>query len=199
VAEPQSAPRTSALRAAFDAAVRKGALKDVSPAEAKALEKAFNAAGAKTEDLSGGRVGASIRGMVVDGELFVRTKAVRPGAAPKWASAGALGHAPQPKTDEVKPGGGWSPKPKSLEARVQKAVAQRLNLLSNPAFQLKASEVAELKRSVAKGEVQTISATPKGLVGVGLTGYVAGDMLIVEKRAVRPGAASTFHLLGPLD
>ncbi|MHB8876383.1 MAG: hypothetical protein ACYC8T_22040 [Myxococcaceae bacterium] len=143
-------------------------------------------------------MGASIQGMVVDGELFVRTKAVRPGAEPKWSSAGPLKDAPAPKTEDTKPGG-WAPKPKSLEARVQKLVTQRMELLSNPLFALKASELAQVKKGIANGDFQVVNATPKGLAGVGMTGYVADNMLIVEKRTVRPGAPSTFYLLGPLD
>lgn len=200
VAQPKKpAAEKSAMAVTFEAASRRDALKEVSAAKAKALEAKFNAPGAKTENLSAGRVGASIQGLVVDGELFVRTKAVRPGATPKWSSAGPLKDAPAPKADDVEKPKGWGPKPKSLEARVQAAVGQRMGLLSRPEFQLKASEVAELKQAIAKGEVQTVNATPKGLAGVGLTGYVAGDMLIVEKRAVRPGATSTFHLFGPMD
>ncbi|MEW5741309.1 MAG: hypothetical protein AB1938_20470 [Myxococcota bacterium] len=151
VAAPKPAAK-SAMTVTFEAAPTTGALKDVSAAKATSLEQAFNAPGAKTENLSAGRVGASIQGLVVDGELFVRTKAVRPGATPKWASAGPLKDAKLPKADDVAKPKGWGTKPKSLEARVQKTVAERMGLLSRPEFQLKASEVAELKQSIAKGE-----------------------------------------------
>ena len=174
----------SAMKAAYDAAVAKNKLENVSAAKAKALEKSFNKASAVTENLSGGRVGASIQGMVVDGELFVRTKTVRPGTTPKWQSAGPMKKAP---------------KPAALEARVKKVVAERMGLMSNPDFALKASELAEVKKGIADGEFKVVNATPTGLLGVGYTGYVTGNMLIVEKRAVRPGAKSTFFLLGPID
>lgn len=197
---PKAAP--SAMEATYTAAMKRG-LTEVSASKAKSLEAQFNAGKAPTENLSQGRVGASINGMVVGGELFIRSKAVRPGVSPTWSSAGPLKAAPNPdagKTDEVK-GGGWGPKPKgpSLEARVQKTLSERMGLLSNPDFQLKGKDLAELKKAIKDGEVQTVNATPKGLAGVGYTGHVAGDMLIIEKRAVRPGAASTFHMLGPID
>ncbi len=198
VARPKPA-KQSAMAATFEAASAKGKLKDVSPARAQALEAKFGSGSAKTENLSAGRVGASIQGMVVDGELFVRTKAVRPGAEPKWASAGAMKDAPAPAPADVQAPRGWGPKPRSLEARVQKTVTERMGLLSNPDFALKADELREVKKGIANGDFKVVNATPKGLAGVGMTGYVADDMLIVEKRAVRPGAPSSFYLLGPLS
>jgi hypothetical protein len=175
-------------------------LKPVSADAAKKLETAFQASSAKVENLSGGRAGASVMGLVQNGELFIRTKGVFPGAKPKWESAGKLQEPPAPKpNDGTRPSPGWGPKPKSLEARVQKTVAERMGLLSNPEFQLKGNELKEFKKGLANGEFQEVAATPKGLAGVGFKGYVAGDMLIVERRAVRPGATSTFHLLGPLS
>lgn len=203
--EGNRTPKTppSAMAATWAAAMKRDSLTPVSASKAKSLEAQFNAGKAPTENLSQGRVGASINGMVVGNELFIRSKAVRPGVTPTWMSAGPLKPAPNPnagKTDDVK-GGGWSPKPKpaSLESRVQKTLSERMGLLSNPDFQLKGKDLAELKQAIKNGEVQTVSATPKGLAGVGYTGHVAGDMLIIEKRAVRPGAASTFHMLGPID
>lgn len=198
---PGPKPKTSAMAATFKAASAKNQLVDVTAAQAKALETKFNSGSAKTENLSAGRVGVSLQGMVVKGELFVRTKVVRPGATPKWASAGPLKSAPKPKLpDGVQPGG-WGPRPKpaSLEARVQKTLGERMSLMSNPDFALKASELAKVKKGIANGDFQVVSATPKGLTGVGYTGYVSDDMLIVEKKGVYPGAKSTFYLLGPLD
>ncbi len=194
--KPKPATKSAAL-STYEAASAKGKLVDVSAAKAKSLETKFKADGAKVEDLSGGRVGASIKGLVVDGELFVRTAVVRPGATPKWVSAGAL---KEPKTnDTASPG--WGPKPpkkQNLEALVQKTVKDRMGLLSNPDFALKGKELATVKKAIANGDFQVVSATPKGLAGVGMTGYVADGMLIVEKRTVRPGAPSTFYLMGPL-
>lgn len=197
---PKAPP--TAMEATYAAAMKRG-LTEVSASKAKSLEAQFNAGKAPTENLSQGRVGASINGMVVGGELFIRSKVVRPGVTPTWSSAGPLKPAPKPdtgKTDDVK-GGGWGPKPKpaSLEARVQKTLSERMGLLSNPDFQLKGKELTELKKAIKDGEFQVVSATPKGLAGVGYTGYVSEGMLVVEKRAVRPGAPSTFHLLGPLE
>jgi hypothetical protein len=139
--------------------------------------------------------------MVVGGELGVRTKAVRPGTTPTWKSAGPLKDAPKPKVnDTAGPAApGWGPKPKSLEAKVQKTVADRMNLMSNPDFALKPAELAEVKKGIANGDFKVVNASPRGLAGVALTGYVADNMLIVEKKAVRPGAQSTFYLLGPMD
>ncbi|MFZ5441220.1 MAG: hypothetical protein ACOZQL_14520 [Myxococcota bacterium] len=187
----------SAAAATWEKALAKNKLKDVPADQAAQLEAKFQRGSPKPENLAAGRVGASVNGLVVGGELFVRTKSVFPGAKPKWQSAGKLADAPAPKP-EVKTDGGWSPKPKSLEARVQKALADRMGLLSNPEFQLKGSELTKLKKAIANGELEAVNATPKGLAGVGYTGYVSDGLLIVEKRAVRPGAASTFHLLGPL-
>ncbi len=192
--------KASAMAKTYEAAAAKNKLVEVSPAKAKALEAKFNSGSAKTENLAAGRVGASIQGMVVDGELFVRTKGVFPGATPKWASAGSLKDAPKPAVDDTtRPGGGWGPKPKSLEARVQKVVAERMGLLSNPTFALKGAELAQVKKGIANGDFEVVSATPKGLTGVGYKGYVADGMLIVEKKAVAPGAKPTFYLLGPVD
>lgn len=200
--EPAPKPKaaTSAMSATFEAASAKNKLKDVTAAQAKSLETKFNGPSAKIENLSAGRVGAAINGLVVNGELFVRTKAVRPGATPKWMSAGPLKDAPKPKVDTDKPDkpGGWGPKPKSLEARAQKTLSQRMGLMSNPDFALKASELAEVKKGIANGDFQVVNATPKGLAGVGYTGYVAEGMLVVEKKGVHPGAKPTFYLLGPL-
>lgn len=191
---------TSAMAATFEAASSKSKLKAVSTAQAKALETRFNGASAKTENLSAGRVGASIQGMVVNGELFVRTKAVRPGAAPAWASAGPLKEAPKPKPKpETTSPGGWAPKPGSLEARVQKLVGERMGMMSHPDFALKGSEATEMKKAIANGDFQVVNASPKGLAGVALTGYVQDNILIVEKKAVAPGAKSTFFYLGAIN
>lgn len=197
-------PALSSMGATFEAASAGGTLKEVSAAKARALEAKFTGGAHATENLSAGRVGASIMGMVVDGELFVRTKAVRPGVTPKWQAAGSLqaADAPQPKprarTEDAAKPEGWGPKPKSLEARVQQVVAERMGLMSNPDFALKGSELREFKKAIAAGEVQQVNASPRGLAGVSLTGYVAENMLIVEKKAVRPGATSQFFILGPL-
>lgn len=199
--DPAREPKanTSAMAATFEAASAKNKLKGVSTAQAKTLETKFNSSSAQTENLSAGRVGASITGMVVNGELFVRTKPVRPGATPKWMSAGPLEGAPKPKeTDKPDKPNGWGPKPKSLESRAQKTLTERMGLLSNPDFALKASELAEVKKGIADGDFQVVNATPKGLAGVGFTGYVSEGMLVVEKKGVHPGAKSTFYLLGPL-
>lgn len=188
----------SAMGIAFEAASRANKFQEVSPAKAKSLETQFNDGSAKTEDLSGGRVGASIQGMVLKGELFVRTKAVRPGVSPKWASAGAVKGGAQPKASETAPAA-WGPKPKSLEARVQKVVAERMGMMSHPDMALNATETAGMKKAIADGEFQKVSASPKGLAGVALTGYVQDNILIVEKKAVAPGAKPAFFYLGPIN
>lgn len=196
---PKPKPQAkSAAIATYEKASSKGKLKDVSADQARQLEAKFERGSPKPENLAPGRAGASVNGIVVGGELFVRTKGVFPGAKPKWQSAGKLGDAPAPKP-EVKPEPGWGPKPKSLESRVQKTLANRMGLMSNPDFQLKGTELAQVKKGIANGEFEKVNATPKGLAGVGYTGYVADNMLIVEKRAVRPGAPSSFYLLGPLE
>ena len=196
--KPKAQTKTAAI-ATYEKAASKNKLKDVSAEKATELEAKFQRGSPKPENLSAGRVGASVNGIVVGGELFVRTKGVFPGAKPKWQSAGKLGDAPAPSKPAVKPDAGWGPKPKSLESRVQKTLANRMGLMSNPDFQLKGAELAELKKGIANGEFQKVNATPKGLAGVGYTGYVADDMLVIEKRAVRPGAASSFFVLGPLE
>lgn len=198
VEKPAKQPKTAA---SYTYGKKANHLAPVSADVAKRLETAFNAKPSKAENLSGGRAGASIFGVVQNGELFIRTKGVYPGAKPTWQSAGKLQEPPAPKKKDVTtPNNGWGPgSTKSLEARVQKTVKDRMGLLSNPEFQLKPAELAEFKRDLAKGKYQEVAATPKGLAGVGYTGYVAGDMLIVERHSVRPGAKSTFHLLGPLE
>jgi hypothetical protein len=195
---PKKPAKTAAI-ATYEAAVRKDALKPVSADKAKALEAKFANDALKTENLSAGRVGASVLGAVVNGELFTRTKGVYPGAKPTWQSAGKLIDAPAPKPAPDRPSPGWGPKPKSVEARAQKTVADRMELTGNPDFQIKGAELAQVKKGIANGEFEVVNATPKGLAGAGFTGYVADGILIVEKRGVRPGAKSTFHLLGPLN
>lgn len=194
-------PTKSRAIATYEAAVKKDSLKAVPAAEAKALEAKFAKGGLKTENLAPGRAGASILGTVVKGELFARTKGSFRGAAPTWQSAGQLLDAPKPKPAPEAPAPGWGPRPKSLEARAQKTVAARMNMIG-PEFQLKGAELAEVKRAIANGELQAVNATPKGLAGAGYTGYVGGDMLVVERRSGRPmnGAPpkSAFYLLGPL-
>ncbi len=194
---PKKQPATAAV-ATYEKALSKNKLKDVSADQASKLEAKFQSGSPKPENLAAGRVGAAVNGIVVGGELFVRTRGVFPGAKPKWQSAGALGAAPAPKP-AVKPDGGWSPKTRSLESRVQKALSERMGLLNDPAFQLKGADLARLKKAIANGELQVVNATPKGLAGVGYTGYVADGSLVIEKRAVRPGAPSTFHLLGGIE
>lgn len=196
--KPRAQPKTAAI-ATYEKALSKNKLKDVSADQAKTLEAKFQRGSPKSENLAPGRVGAAVNGIVVGGELFVRSKGVYPGAKPKWQSAGKLADAPAPKPEVNKPDGGWGPKPRSLEARAQKTLANRMGLLSNPDFQLKGTELAQVKKGIANGEFEKVNATPKGLAGVGYTGYVADNMLIVEKRAVRPGAPSSFYLLGPLE
>lgn len=195
---PKRPAKTAAI-ATYEAAQKKGQLVEVSATKAKSLEAKFQADSSKAENLAPGRAGASAMGVVSNGELFVRTKGVYPGAKPTWKSAGKLKDAPAPKPEVAKPANGWGPKPKSLEARVQKTLQHRMAMLSNPNFALKADELAELKKGIKNGDFEVVNATPRGLAGVGYTGYVADNMLVVEKRGVRPGAQSTFHLLGPLD
>lgn len=191
-------PAQSAAVATYEKALSKNKLKDVSADQATQLEAKFKRGSPKPENLAQGRVGVGVNGLVVGGELFVRTQGVYPGAKPKWQSAGKLGDAPAPKPD-VKPNGGWSPKPKSLETRVQKTLTDRMELLSKPSAQLKGAELTKLKSAIASGELQPINATPKGLMGVGYTGYVSEGQLYVEKHAVRPGATQTFFKLGALE
>lgn len=195
--KPKKQPKTQAL---FTYEKNASKLKAVSADAAKKLETAYQANTSKAENLSGGRAGASVLGLVQNGELFIRTKGVFPGAKPRWESAGKLMDlpAPKPKTDGPKPA--WGPKPKSLESRVQKAVAERMELTSNPEFEIKGADLKELKKRIANGEFQEVAATPRGLAGAGFKGYVADDMLVVEKTRRGPGGStSTFHLLGPLD
>lgn len=94
---------------------------------------------------------------------------------------------------------GWGPKPKSLEARVQKVVAERMGMMSHPGMALNATEAAGLKKAIADGEFQKVDATPRGLAGASLTGYVQDNVLIVEKKAVAPGAKPSFFYLGPIN
>lgn len=197
---PKPTPQAkSAAVATYEKAMSKNKLKDVPAGKAAELEAKFKRGSPKPENLAPGRVGAAVNGLVVGGELFVRSKGVYPGAKPTWQSAGKLADAPAPKPEVKKPEAGWGPRPASLEARAQKTLANRMGLTSNPDFQLKGADLARVKKGIANGEFEQVNATPKGLAGVGYTGYVADGMLVVEKRPVRPGAQSSFHLLGPLE
>ncbi|MDP1825499.1 MAG: hypothetical protein Q8L48_19730 [Archangium sp.] len=115
----------------------------------------------------------------------VRTDVPTPAPKPK-----------KPKAPQTAPAAGWGPKPKSLEARVQKVVAERMGMMASPAMALSPAETAGMKKAIADGEFQVVNASPKGLAGVALTGYVQDNVLIVEKKAVAPGARPAFFYLG---
>lgn len=206
--EPSPSPRApaSAALTTYEAAQRGGALKPVSAARARALEKQFSGGSAQVEDLSRGRVGASTHGMVVKGELFVRTAVVRPGAVAKWESAGRL-----QTTDtrpEVQPGG-WAPKPsdgRGAEAvKVRRLVEQSMSLLT-PDFEVSGAEATKLRKTIADSGATAIDATPRGLAGASLKAYAVSQpddpsgtkYVFVEKSAVRPGAKPSLYYVGPL-
>lgn len=189
-AKPKKAPLT---RGQFTYSKQVNKLKPVTAAQAKALEAKYQG-GTKAENLRPGNAGSSVLGIVQKGELFVRVRGTGPNATTKWSSAGKLLELPKakPKTPVApKP-----PKPAKLEDRVQKFVGQRLELFNDPTFQLNATEVAELKQGITAGKYTVVTATPKGLAGSAFTGYVEGDMLVVERK--RAGRPSTFHVLGPI-
>jgi hypothetical protein len=179
-------------------ALERGTLKSVSAAKARSLEATFRSGSATTEALSRGRVGASVTGMSVDGALFVRTSAVRPGAPPTWQAAGSLRESSY-RTPEGARYPGWTPSPRTTDAQVRRAVRSRLDSLSTPETALRGRELTAVKARIARGDARPVDATPRGLMGMKYTAYVIDGALIVEKRAVRPGATPSFHTLGGLE